>query len=231
MTTVFEATILGASLHKVDATLRSRICMMETEMMRQHPGWVRLLQIHWQVQVFTHLKLHEEYMLSTHGRLSGVWSKLLAMTLVMYNKILLLDTDLLVRSGHDLEELWEYPAPAGIMRGTNDSYTGTRRPRTTYFREGKLIGGINGGVILLQPDQEVFNDMMGTLNKNEFQTAGRGAEQDFWSWWFAGKMLGLPRKYNLQVHQLCVAAKTPHHHHSEWARIFISVAPAVEIQV
>ena len=122
--------------------------------MRQHPGWVRLLQIHWQVQAFTHLTLHEEYMLSTHGRLSGVWSKLLAMTLVMYNKILLLDTDLLVRSGHDLEELWEYPAPAGIMRGTNDSYTGTRRPRTTYFREGKLIGGINGGVILLEPDQE-----------------------------------------------------------------------------
>ena len=40
----------------------------------------------------------------------------------------------------------------------------------------------------------------------------------------------LPRMYNLQVHQLCVTAQTAHHH-SEWARIFISVAPAVESQV
>ena len=82
--------------------------------------------------------------------------------------------------------------------------------------------------------------MMDTLNKNEFQTAGRGAEQDFWSWRFAGKMLGLPRKYNLQVHQLCVAAQIAHHHHhSEWGRlinapdqvVIISVASSVEGQL
>jgi len=41
-----------------------------------------------------------------YARLSRVWSKLKAMTLVQFSKILLLDTDLLVRSGHDLDELW-----------------------------------------------------------------------------------------------------------------------------
>jgi hypothetical protein len=89
-------------------------------------------------------------------------------------------------------------------------------------------------------NKKEFNDMMDTLNKNEFQTAGRGAEQDFWSWRFAGKMLGLPRKYNLQVHQLCVAAQIAHHHHhSEWGRlinapdqvVIISVASSVEGQL
>jgi len=104
------------------------------------------------------------------------------------------------------------------MRGNHDSYTGQHRPRHTYFREGQLIGGINGGVILLQPDQGVFDAMMESLHKNQFQTAGRGAEQDFWSWWFAGEILGLPRKYNFQVHQLCVAAQTASSE-SEWGRL------------
>ena len=105
MSTVFEAAILGASLHKADATLNARICMMEDapvlqpagthrpgdldappkpaetqaapasprrQMMRQHLGWVRLLQSHWQVQGFEHLQLHPQYMASTRGRLSGV---------------------------------------------------------------------------------------------------------------------------------------------------------------
>ena len=59
ISTVFEAVVLGASLHKADATLRRRICMMEKEMMRQHPGWARVLESHWELQPFEHLQLDE----------------------------------------------------------------------------------------------------------------------------------------------------------------------------
>ena len=78
---------------------------------------------------------------------------------------------MLVRA--NIDDLFGFNTPAAVMRPEADSCLYERRQRYAYFlsdmaqRRGhsnkKMKGGINGGMILVKPDSEVYADMM-----NEF---------------------------------------------------------------
>ena len=68
-----------------------------------------------------------------------------------------------------------------------------------------MKGGINGGLVLLAPNEELFEEMQKELVM--FQTPTDMAEQDFLSWYFGrdGAWNALQKKYNFQVHHLYVS--------------------------
>ena len=170
---------------------------------------IKLLQLFWEVREFKHLKVDARLAEFTNPRLAGVWSKLLAWKLMAgeFDKVLLLDTDLVVVGSVDA--IFQGPAPAAVMRGTGDWSPEKPRPAESYFRNRDLVGGINGGVVILVPDADEHERMLTTLPHfaPRASTQVAGAEQDFLSWYFAGRMHALHRCWNFQVHQLSLSGR------------------------
>ena len=101
------------------------------------------------------------------------------------------------------------------MRGEKDSCLFERRPDITYFypdntmRRGDshpaMKGGINGGLVLFEPSEETYSDMMTELEGWKPNT--KMAEQEFLSWYWArtSSINAMHKKYNYQIHQLYFA--------------------------
>ena len=70
------------------------------------------------------------------------------------------------------------------------------------------MGGINGGVILMKPSHRDFENMLKYLK--EYKPWRQGAEQDFLtdSWRLLGGIHTLPRKCNVQLHQVALIGRT-----------------------
>ena len=104
------------------------------------------------------------------------------------------------------------------MRGERDSCLFAKRPGGTYFhhistmRRGdthpKMIGGINGGLVLFEPSADTYTDMMEELK--HWRPHTKMAEQEFLSWHWArdGSLNTMHKKYTYQIHQLYFSTPT-----------------------
>lgn len=92
------------------------------------------------------------------------------------------------------------------MRGNEDFSPGDLRPFQSYFDPltGEQQGGINAGVVVLQPSEDEFRRMRQVLEDHNHSShvATSAPEQDFLSRWFRGRWHSLHLKYNYQLHQL-----------------------------
>ena len=140
----------------------------------------------------------------------GVFTKLRAFELVEFEKIVLLDLDILIL--RDVDDLFCFETPAAVFRG-HDNEQG---PGSVPSKNGK--SGINAGVMVLQPSRSEFLRIVVHLQK-----AGRATtapEQDYLSDWFRGEWKSLPVKYNYQLHQLkYIEDRTPRGDNFERANI------------
>eukprot|EP00439_Symbiodinium_sp_Y106_P056443 s1321_g7.t3 len=102
------------------------------------------------------------------SRFHGVFTKLRALEQHEYEKVLFLDLDILVRG--DLADVFRLRAPAAMKRGEPVMEHGELVPYATLWghptrREADRLpqhqqaSGINAGVMLLKPDQAVFETM------------------------------------------------------------------------
>lgn len=115
----------------------------------------------WEVHEFTHLHIEDMMANITNARLTGVWSKLQVWQLLTgeFDRVLLVETDLVVTSA--LDPIFQSAFPAAVMRGAGDWDPATPRARDTYFsKAGQLAGGINGGMVLLEPSKREFDRMI-----------------------------------------------------------------------
>ena len=162
-----------------------------------------------------HMDLPQHLKGSELSRLQGVYSKLQTVSLFSsgcsrqptFSRFLLMDGDMLVRS--NIDDVFAYKAPAGVMRGDADSCLFEPRPPHTFFhpdttmRQGDshppMKGGINGGLVLFKPDEDKHKDMMNELQKNVPKT--QMAEQEFLSyfWGRSGDLNAMHKKYNFQL--------------------------------
>ena len=69
-----------------------------------------------------------------------------------------------------------------------------------------MKGGINGGLVLSEPDAATYKDMMDELH--DFVPKTKMAEQEFLSyyWGRSGDWHAMHKKYNFQIHQLYFAS-------------------------
>jgi lipopolysaccharide biosynthesis glycosyltransferase len=119
-----------------------------------------------------------------------------------FTKIVLLDLDMVV--AHSIDEVFMATAPAALFRGNTNSRAGSQRSGATLFskKTGEQQGGINAGVMVLEPSREDFKQMAGELGRTGVCTSA--PEQDYLSQCglYADKWTKLPVKYNYQPHQL-----------------------------
>ncbi|CAE7891227.1 unnamed protein product, partial [Symbiodinium microadriaticum] len=147
------------------------------------------------------------------GRFSDVFTKLRVFSLVEYDKILLMDADLLVCGLTD--ELFDLKAPAAMGRGPWSGYAHGEQINGSFFFGGARpgpwgwgqSGGINAGVMLLKPSLDTLAHCLAEVadEKHPEHIRGNGPEQDYLSRYYASSWTHISVAYNFQLHQMYYA--------------------------
>ena len=137
------------------------------------------------------------------GRFSGVFTKLRVLELEEYAKVILLDTDLIIRKS--IDELFWRQAPAALRRSPKGWKDHVKIDGSEFFnKEAEQTGGINAGVVLLEPSREVLRQMEFELAIDDLPEHAPSTmpEQDFLSRFYINRWWSLGVQYNYQLHQL-----------------------------
>jgi len=218
------AMVLGHSLRRTGSK-HARICLHTADV---PPGYIKMLSALWECRCVEHVSACTDklsFQDDQPHRFDKVFTKLRVMSLIDFEKVLMMDIDLIVLSS--IDELFALNAPAALRRGMNDSRwplkTGDPVEGRPFFggrdKSNKMWSwgqgtGINAGVMLLQPDLTVLNDMLLEIAEpnHPAHARGNGPEQDFLSrYWADAPWTYIGVEYNFQLHQMFFAL------HPNWA--------------
>ena len=137
--TVLDAMVLGNSLHEHGVKAKKFLCINDDT---QKYNISNLMRAFWQFVPVQHVALPRHLRGSEQSRLQGVWSKLQTVDIfssdtLKQQRLLLMDADMLVRA--NLDDVFSYDVPAGVMRGESDHCLFERRPSHTYFYGDKTM--------------------------------------------------------------------------------------------
>lgn len=129
-------------------------------------------------------------------RFRNVFTKLEAMSLIEYQKILLLDLDMIVLQ--NIDHLFNLEAPAACLKH-HDVPHSERIPSDLICRDEKLVGSINAGLMLLKPDLMELHSIKEDLTRDrDFFSKYRYPEQEYLSFRWCDQWTSLSFKYNFQ---------------------------------
>ena len=210
---VLGAAVLGKSLRDT-GTCYEMVCMC-TEDVEEEPHCSFLRSAGWRIHRVQYLDASDRlfYGRKDYNRFRYVFTKLHAMGLREYEKVLLLDIDTLAIQHIDC--LFDLQAPAAMCRGMNNGLLSQHGKcidgRFFFRREDDNVwpwgqaGGINAGVILLAPDLDIYKRMRSAVLSDEHPAhiAGAGPEQDFFSrFWADAPFTHIGVIFNFQLHQM-----------------------------
>ena len=207
------ALVLAARLRELDANsgrVSPDLVLLHTDDVPLE--YLKLLATQWKLREVAYIDAVPALYDRKGGCFDGVFTKLQAWGLIEYEKVLLLDLDMIpLESLHDLFEL---QTPAAMVRGSSDWPHGERVDGGFMFSKEDAEdypwgqgGGINAGVILLKPCSKTFAQMLleVTSEIHPEHVPGSGPEQDYLSRFFARS--GTPWHsinvaYNFQLHHM-----------------------------
>eukprot|EP00434_Breviolum_minutum_P030161 symbB.v1.2.026673.t1/scaffold2684.1/size75764/5 len=210
------AMVLGASIRKTGSK-HDRVCLYTEDVPAEY---IQHLSKLWSCQLMTHVDVAMDKLSfpDNEERFAKVFTKLRGLGLTQYEKVLMMDIDLLVRS--NIDDLFDIPAPAALRRGMNEwgqcRHGESVDGRSFFLGEDKSMPrwswgqgtGINAGVMLWQPNQEVLDQMLAELSEPNHpeHVRGNGPEQDYLSrYWADSPWTYIGAQYNFQLHQMFFA--------------------------
>ena len=154
--------------------------------------------------------LQEHYAIA---RFAEVWTKLTVWRLTEFQRVVFLDADMLVTQ--NMDELFQWPLPPGEIAACHAcrcnpnniaSYPASWRPANCFYtycrdelhtRESKAVDNyLNGGLLVLTPDEGVYMHMVSELRKVTDLSRYPFAEQDFLNEYYQNRWQPLPYIYN-----------------------------------
>ena len=210
------AMVLGASIRKTGSK-HDRVCLYTEDV---PPEYIQRLSKLWNCRLMSHVDVAMDKLSfpDNEERFAKVFTKLRGLGLTEYEKVLMMDIDLLVRS--NIDDLFELPAPAALRRGMNEwgqcKHGQPVDGRSFFLGEDKSMPrwswgqgtGINAGVMLWQPNQEVLDQMLAEVSEPNHpeHVKGNGPEQDYLSrYWADSPWTYIGPQYNFQLHQMFFA--------------------------
>lgn len=146
-------------------------------------------------------------------RFAEVWSKLACWQLTEFEQVVFLDADMLVTQ--NMDELLDLPLQEGWIAACHacrcnpdkiTSYPKNWRPENCFYSYCKGVehteqpeeveNYLNGGLLVLKPDQQVFDEMMSQLSRMDDLSRYLFAEQDFLNDFYHQHWQPLPWIYN-----------------------------------
>ncbi|XTZ37529.1 glycosyltransferase family 8 protein [Salmonella enterica] len=149
-----------------------------------------------------------------NARFAEVWSKLAVWTLTEYQRVAFLDADMLVIK--NMDEVFDIPLPAGTIAACHacrcnpnqiSSYPASWKPENCFYSwcedpqmhatpPESVDNYLNGGFLVLTPDENVYQQMMAQLAAKMDISSWIFAEQDFLNEWFRHRWQPLHYGYN-----------------------------------
>lgn len=206
---VLGAMVLGRRLKELGTTA-DLILMHTDDILEAH---LKLLGAVWQLRRVDYIEGVDGLYARKKTRFDGVFTRINAWLCTDYRKVIMLDIDMIPI--HSLDDLFQLPAPAAMVRGSNDSFNiHGDAVNGRYFFVGEWCahnwpwrqgGGINAGLILLEPGQETHRRMLEevTCENHPEHVTGSGPEQDYFTRFFADAPwhhIGV--QFNFQIHHI-----------------------------
>ena len=196
-----DALVLGETL--VFHGSRHKLVLLHTRDV-PHQWRDSLKKVGWELREVEYIDGENFYTGSQRGRFAGVFTKLHALNLTEFDKVVMLDTDLLVRG--NIDSLFSRPTPSAMRRHASADYEDQELIEKEKFVDediGRLISGINAGVMVMTPSASDFQAMCKEVaRKQPHYLKSPMPEQDYLSRFYAGKWHHLSVSFNFQPHQI-----------------------------
>ena len=193
---VLGALVLG---HSLKSSTNFDLVLLHTADVMEAPG-AGLLEVFWKTREVDYVEVVPKLTARSEDRFRHVFTKLQCFSCDDYEKVILVDIDLLVRD--NIDELSQSKAPCALRRGHKSLPSHVDVALSCYDRKGNQKFGMNLGVAVLKPSQEELEKMLSSVqSRDAMHEACNGPEQDFLSRWFKN-WSSMSLKYNYQLHQL-----------------------------
>ena len=166
-----QALMLGCNIRMLHPNIEFDAVLMVIEGSRSE-NTIKMLSCFWSIQLVREYYPQASWMPKNDKRnWSRVFAKLWAFELIQYEKILFLDTDIMIRQ--NLSALFSLDTPCGVVWGKHKKFpkAGEPIPDNIFFDDnnGKRLFQINAGAMLLKLSIETANSILRSLSshKNE----------------------------------------------------------------
>lgn len=221
---VYPTLVLFQQLRRVRATRGLHVALVSTEVPEGHQEVLRRFGI--TVVTYAPRPLfrpaYETHSRSTWERDRILWQKLRAWSLTAYDRVIMLDYDLLILRNFD--ELFDQGELAGVpMLHAEEKVVFWQEPlvgdppallwhNLTKVSEARVgWTGLNSGVLVLQPDARTFKELLTAASELSERTCCPSQEFIFRFFQARGQYTRLPAIYNLRKIHLLPAEEQRHY--------------------
>lgn len=186
------ALVLGYSLMKTDTKL-DRVILVTPDVSSEYRSYLK--KVYTDVIEIEYVKANPNIFFGEDNRFIEVFTKLRCLGMVQYQKVLLLDLDMIV--SQNIDHLFSLDPPAACIRRYDYPY-GLKIPAKYICANGKLVGGINAGLMLLEPNLVEWDDIQKDIQDNPKLHKFKNPEQDYLSLRYCSGWTSITFNYNFQ---------------------------------
>lgn len=186
------ALVLGYSLMKTNTEL-DRVILTTPDVSEEYKSYLKPLYTH--IIDINYTNVSNEIFADNNTRFRDVFTKLECLGLIQYEKIILLDLDMIVAK--NIDHLFKLAPPAACLKKFYVPY-GKIIPTNMICHGKKLVGSINAGLMLLKPSIEEWDDIKNDISKDTQINKYKYPEQDYLSLRYCGKWTSITFNYNFQ---------------------------------
>lgn len=182
------ALLLGYSLYKTKSPY-DKVLLVTKDIPEQQ---INVLSQYFKIIKINPIPCNEQYI--KKDRFKDVFTKMQMFKLIQYDKIMMLDTDMLILK--NMDHLFNLPSPAASSSRITIKH-GQIISKDRIIKDGKIVGRINAGLMILKPDIKTYNFICNDILKEK--DIDMKHEQDYLSWFYAGKWTYIFFLYNYEV--------------------------------
>ncbi|AGF85565.1 glycosyltransferase [Moumouvirus goulette] len=186
------ALVLGYTLCKTK-TKYDRIILVTPDVSDLYKSY--LSKMYTKIIDIDYVKVNPNIFFEQETRFRDVFTKLACLNLIEYEKIILLDLDMIISK--NIDHLFKLNPPAACLKRYHISY-GKKIPSQMICNNHKLTGSINAGLMLLKPDEKEWVDIQNDIMNNNQINKYKYPEQDYLSLRYCGQWTSITFNYNFQ---------------------------------
>ena len=186
------ALVLGHSLMKT-RTSYDTIILVTPDVSPQYKSYLKT--VYTNVIDIEYTTVSSNIFSEENTRFKDVFTKLECLALEQYNKIILLDIDMIIAK--NIDHLFKLNTPAACLKRYYVPY-GKIIPKNMICKDNRLVGSINAGLMLLEPNLEEWEAIKKDIANNNQINKYKYPEQDYLSLRYCGHWTSITFNYNFQ---------------------------------
>ena len=187
------ALVLGYTLMKT-STLLDRVILVTPDVSDNYKEY--LSKFYTNVIDIEYTNVNSEIFSEENTRFSNVFTKLECLALAQYKKIILLDLDMIIV--RNIDHLFQLRPPAACLKKYYVPYGKIIPANMICDKTGKMVGSINAGLMLLEPNLAEWSEIKSDIEKDTQLIKYKYPEQDYLSLRYCGKWTSITFNYNFQ---------------------------------